>query len=100
MGVRYTSLILLKLLLQLTQNIGVFVNSCPKPLANTHESYLQDTPYFLREVEELNESGKVRNSDILVTVDLSSLYTNIDEGLEAVKDTKFIISIFNCNPLL
>ena len=97
MGVRYTSLILLQLLLQLTQNIGVFVNSCLKPLANTHESYLQDTPYFLREVEELDESGKVRNSDILVTVDLSSLYTNIDEGLEAVKDTKSIILIFSCN---
>ena len=67
------------------------MNSCLKPLANTHESYLQDTPYFLREVEELDESGKVRNSDILVTVDLSSLYTNIDEGLEAVKDTKSIL---------
>ena len=59
LGVRYTSLILLQLLLQLTQNIGVFVNSCLKPLANTHESYLQDTPYFLRDVEELNESGKI-----------------------------------------
>ena len=72
----------------ITQNIGVFVDSHLKPLANTHESYLQDTPHYLREVQKLNDSGKVRNSDILVTVDVSSLYTNIDqgEGLEAVID--------------
>ena len=90
----------------ITQNIGVFVDSHLKPLANTHESYLQDTPHYLRELEQLNESGKVKNSDILVTVDVSSLYTNIDqkEGLEAVKEaldervdqkvpTSFIISL-------
>ena len=80
------------------------MDSHPKPFSNTHESYLQDTPHYLREVQKLNDSGKVRNSDILVTVDVSSLYTNIDqgEGLEAVKDAlecsyKFLISLLNTN---
>ena len=60
----------------------------------------------MREIEELNQSGNVRNSDILVTVDVSSLYTNIpmSEGIEAVQSaldervdqsvtTSFIISL-------
>ena len=78
-----------------TENIGVYVDSHLKPLANTHDSFLQDTPHFLREVEELNHSGKIRNSDVLVTLDVSSLYTNIDqhEGLEAVSEALEEISV-------
>ena len=53
----------------------------------------------------MNESEGVKDTDLLVTIDVSSLYTNIDqtEGLEAVKEaleernekkvpTNFIIS--------
>ena len=90
----------------ITENIGIYVDSHLKPLANTHESFLQDTPHYLRELEKLNNSGKIKNSDILVTIDVCSLYTNIDqhEGLEAVEEaleerseknvpTNFIISL-------
>ena len=34
----------------ITENIGRYVDSQIKPLANTHQTFLQDTPHFLREV--------------------------------------------------
>ena len=48
---------------------------------------MQDTPDFLRKVEELNEAGIVKDGDKIVTIDVSSLYTNIpqDQGLAAAK---------------
>ena len=72
----------------MTENIGKFVEHHLKNVANIHESYLQDTPDFLRKIEELNESGVINDNDILVTIDVSGLYTNIpqDEGLEATKE--------------
>ena len=89
-----------------SQNIGKYVDHHIKPLANTHPTFLQDTPHYLRELNQLNESEGVKDTDLLVTIDVSSLYTNIDqtEGLEAVKEaleernekkvpTNFIISL-------
>ena len=48
----------------------------------------QDTPDFLREVHELNKAGKIREDDVLCTIDVSALYTNIhlQEGLEAAHE--------------
>ena len=71
-----------------TENIGRFVKHHLKNVANKHESYLQDTPDFLREVHELNKAGKIRADDVLCTIDVSALYTNIDlqEGLEAAHE--------------
>ena len=71
-----------------TENIGRFVEHHLKNVANKHESYLQDTPDFLREVHELNKAGKIREDDVLCTIDVSALYTNIDlqEGLEAAHE--------------
>ena len=37
-----------------TENIGVFVEHNIKELANKHSTFLQDTPDFLRNIEELN----------------------------------------------
>ena len=38
----------------ISENIGRFVDHHIKPLANNHPSYLQDTPHYLREIEDLN----------------------------------------------
>ena len=89
-----------------TQNIGKFVDHHIKPLANTHSTYLQDTPHYLRELDELNKSENIKDTDVLVTIDVCSLYTNIpqSEGIESVREalderkekkvpTNFIISL-------
>ena len=72
----------------ITENISLFVEHHIKNLANKHPSYLQDTPDFFREIEELN-SQKLPDNAILVTVDVSALYTNIpqNEGIEAVRES-------------
>ena len=38
----------------ITENISLFVNHHIKDLSNTHSSYIQDTPDFLREIEKIN----------------------------------------------
>jgi hypothetical protein len=70
-----------------TENISLFVDHHIKELANKHPSFLQDTPDFLRSLEELNKE-LIPDNAILVTIDVSGLYTNIqqEEGLEAVKE--------------
>ena len=90
----------------MTEYIGKFVEHHLKDVANSHESFLQDTPDFLRKIEELNEDEVVKDGDILVTIDVTGLYTNIpiDQGLIAAKKaldgradqsipTDFIISL-------
>ena len=59
-----------------------------KDLANKHSTYLQDTPDFLRTIEDINENTDIPEGSILVSIDVSALYTNIpqDEGIEAVRE--------------
>ena len=70
-----------------TENISLFVDHHINELANQHPSFLQDTPDFLRSLEELNKE-LIPEDAILVTIDVSGLYTNIEqeEALEAVKE--------------
>ena len=70
----------------ITENISIFVDHFLKPLADKHESYLQDTPDFLRFIDEFN-SHETEIQGILFTIDVSSLYTNIPqtEGLHICK---------------
>ena len=65
----------------MTQNIGKFTDHHLKPVANKHQSYLQDTSDFLWKLDEI--SDLVKDSDTLVL----ALYSNIpqDEGLEAAR---------------
>merc|ERR1712030_182089 len=51
-------------------------------------SFLKDTPHFLREIEMINEEQKLPKNAILVTMDVSALYTNIpqSEGVECVEE--------------
>ena len=71
-----------------TENISLFVEHHIKNLSNKHPSSLQDSPDFLREIEKLNAMRIIKEGDILVSIDVSGLYTNIpqSEGLEAVRD--------------
>ena len=72
----------------LTENIGLYVEHQIKYLAITHDSYLQDTPDFLRHIEELNSKMTLPENAILVSMDVSALYTNIplSEGLECTRE--------------
>ena len=71
-----------------TENISLFVEHHLKHLADQHQSYLQDTPDFLRHIENINNEGPLPSNAILVSIDVSALYTNIpqEEGLEAAKE--------------
>ena len=72
----------------ITENISLFVEHHIKDLANKHDSYLKDTPDFLRKVEDINNKEQLPENVILVTMDVSSLYTNIpqDEGIECTRE--------------
>ena len=61
----------------ITENISLFVNSHIKDLANKHPSYLQDTPYFLRHIENINSGPKLPENVLLVGIDATAIFTNI-----------------------
>ena len=73
----------------ITEQIGKYCQSFLSQISNKHESYLQDSPDFLRSLEDdLNDAKVIDDQDTIVTIDVSSLYTNIDqtEGVEICKE--------------
>jgi len=64
-----------------TGNMATFLDHYLQPIVKSLPAYLKDSTQFIREVTEL----PLEPDDILVTVDVKSLYTNIPtpEGLEA-----------------
>ena len=64
-----------------TENLAAFLDYHLQPIVKELPAYLKDTTQFIREISEL-ECDK---NDMLVTVDVKSLYTCIsnDQGLEA-----------------
>ena len=73
----------------LTENPSLFVEHFIKDLAKQHNTYLQDTPDFLRQIELINEGQELPENAHLVTVDVSGLFTNIpqDERAQAVEES-------------
>ena len=67
-----------------TKNIGKFVEYHLQEVSTAHPSYLQDTPDFIRNIEEINKEGRLPENAILATFDVVSLFTIIpqDEGVE------------------
>ena len=65
-----------------TERISEFVDYHLNPLVQTLPSYIKDTTHFLLQLEQM---GPLPDNAILVTLDVSSLYTNIprNEGIEA-----------------
>ena len=71
----------------ITENAGKFVAHHLKDVSNKHDTYLEDTPDFIRKVEEYNKKGLPANA-MIVTLDVSGLFTNIPikDGLESVEE--------------
>ena len=67
-----------------TENISQFVDSHLNPLVPKLPSYIKDTTHFLKKLDDLKE---LPPGSLLVTLDVSSLYTNIphNEGIEACR---------------
>ena len=67
------------------EKLSAYVDEFLRPLAEALKSHIRDTTDFL---SRLRNSGKLPESCILVTLDVSSLYTNIDtdEGLAIVEE--------------
>ena len=61
------------------ENPSKFVDFHLKDLADKHESYIQDTPDFIRKVEELNKKTSLPQNALLVTLDVKALFTNIPQ---------------------
>ena len=69
-----------------TERISQFVDHFLNPTNKLLPSFVRDTTHFLK---LLSEQGELPIDAILVTMDVSSLYTNIpnDEGLRAAMET-------------
>ena len=67
-----------------TKRISEFVSFHLNPLVQTLPSYIKNTTHFLNKLKEI---GELPSNAILVTLDVSSLYTNIptNEGIEACR---------------
>ena len=68
-----------------TEKLSAYVDEFLRPLAEALPSHIRDTTDFISRLRNL---GKLPESCILVTLDVSSLYTNIDtdEGLAIVEE--------------
>ena len=67
-----------------SERISQFVDHHLKPLVHTTHSFIKDTTHFLNKLEHL---GQLPENVFLVTLDVSSLYTNIphNEGIDACR---------------
>ena len=63
--------------------VAEYIDHFLQPLATKHESYLKDTSDFLNKLKRV----KINENSLIVTMDVESMYTNIDHdsGLAAVK---------------
>ena len=69
------------------ENIGAYVEHQIRHIAKKHDSYLEDTPDFLREIVKINNGPKLGVNTVLVTMDAIGLFTNIihEEGMEEME---------------
>ena len=66
-----------------------FVDHHIKDVSKNHKTYLQDTPDFLRYIEQINDGPALEANQILVTWDVVGLYNNIphDEGMQSMEES-------------
>ena len=91
----------------MTENISKFVDYHSKDLVKSIPSHLDDTPDFLRQIEDFKKTtGYIGDDVVPVSIDVTGLYPNIpiDEGLLAFEEaldtrtkreasTNFLISL-------
>ena len=72
------------------ENASHFVEHNIKEYGTQHPSYQQDTPDFLRHVQEINKEGKLPKDALFVTWDVNGLFTNMphQEGLSAGREAR------------
>ena len=68
-----------------TEKLSAYVDEFLRPIAEKLPSYIKDTTHFIKRIRAL---GKLPEKCYLATLDVSSLYTNIDtdEGLTIVEE--------------
>lgn len=67
-----------------TELVACLVEHLIFPLSITHDSYVKDTPHMIKILGET----EAHHDDLLVTIDVASLYTNVDcaEALRTLRD--------------
>ena len=67
----------------ITERISAYVDENIEHLSKLVPSYIKDTGHFLNIIKDIH----IEEKDLLVTVDVSSVYTNIkhEEGIESLK---------------
>ena len=71
----------------ITENLSLFEDTHTKNLVKTIPSYLQDTPDFLRQIEELKKE-EIPENCFPISIDVVGLYNNIphEEGIQCMKE--------------
>ena len=59
----------------ITENIGLFVEQHFKHIATTHDTFIEDTPHFLRCISKLNKGPLLNQHTLIVTWDVIGLFT-------------------------
>ena len=74
-----------------TERLSFFVDKLLQPIAQKQKSYLKDTTDFVNFIEKT----KVSQDTILVSMDVTSLYTNIpqEEGITTAEHTRYSTTI-------
>ena len=72
-------------------NFGKYVDFLMNEESTTHPSYFQDTPHFIRIIEEINRQGKLPDNTLIAIWDLTSLFIIIPQK-EGLEDTQNIIN--------
>ena len=70
------------------EGVATFVEHQIKHIGIEHDSYIKDTPDFLRIINKINSGPEIEIDTLLATFDVIGLFTNIihEEGLTALED--------------
>ena len=72
----------------ITEAISQYIDHHAKSLVPEMDSYIQDTPHFLRTLEEINKKQVIDDKTFPISLDVKGLYLNIPqhEGIESFRN--------------